>query len=96
MFSEIIHGLIWRTQIDNGIDLNCPEETLLPCSLRIGIIPAGQSCSVYLQFKVETLANQRAALSLNAPHADVKLRTGPLFDWSSSTDAHGQGRRPLL
>ncbi|CAF98379.1 unnamed protein product, partial [Tetraodon nigroviridis] len=43
MFSEIIHGLIWRTQIDNGIDLNCPEETLLPCSLRIGIIPAGST-----------------------------------------------------
>lgn len=42
MFSEIIHGLIWRTQTDNGRNLNSPEETLLPCSLRIGIIPAGQ------------------------------------------------------
>lgn len=89
MFSEIIHGLIWRTQIDNGIDLNCPEETLLPCSLRIGIIPAGQSCSLELQFTGETLkANQRAALPLNAPHTDVKLCAGPSLGWSSSTDTH--------
>uniref|UniRef100_A0A3Q3JXY6 DAGKc domain-containing protein n=1 Tax=Monopterus albus TaxID=43700 RepID=A0A3Q3JXY6_MONAL len=28
MFSEIIHGLIWRTQIDGGVDLNCADETL--------------------------------------------------------------------
>uniref|UniRef100_A0A4W6FGV1 Ceramide kinase n=1 Tax=Lates calcarifer TaxID=8187 RepID=A0A4W6FGV1_LATCA len=43
MFSEIIHGLIWRTQIDGSVDPNCPDETLLPCSLRIGIIPAGST-----------------------------------------------------
>ncbi|XP_017295008.1 ceramide kinase isoform X1 [Kryptolebias marmoratus] len=43
MFSEIIHGLIWRTQINSGIDVNCPDETLTPCSLRIGIIPAGST-----------------------------------------------------
>ncbi|XP_022620275.1 ceramide kinase-like [Seriola dumerili] len=43
MFSEIIHGLIWRTQIDGGVDPNCPDETLLTCSLRIGIIPAGST-----------------------------------------------------
>ncbi|CAN9499022.1 unnamed protein product [Ophioblennius macclurei] len=43
MFSEIIHGLIWRTQVDGGVDANCPEETLSPCSLRIGIIPAGST-----------------------------------------------------
>ncbi|KAM4734218.1 ceramide kinase-like [Anableps anableps] len=43
MFSEIIHGLVWRTQIDNGVDLNCPDEDLSPCSLRIGIIPAGST-----------------------------------------------------
>lgn len=68
MFSEIIHGVIWRTQLDNGIDLNCPEEALLPCSLRIGIIPAGRSSSAYLQFKRETLkANQRAALPPSVP-----------------------------
>lgn len=43
MFSEIIHGLIWRTQIDCGVDPNSPEEALSPCSLRIGIIPAGST-----------------------------------------------------
>ncbi|KAM6937034.1 ceramide kinase-like [Xenentodon cancila] len=43
MFSEIVHGLIWRTQMDSGIDPNCPEETLKPCSLHIGIIPAGST-----------------------------------------------------
>lgn len=41
MFSEIIHGLIWRTQIDGGVDTSSPDKTLLPCSLRVGIIPAG-------------------------------------------------------
>ncbi|XP_071765884.2 ceramide kinase-like isoform X2 [Centroberyx gerrardi] len=43
MFSEIVHGLVWRTQSDGGVDHNCPDETLLPCSLRIGIIPAGST-----------------------------------------------------
>ncbi|XP_014879095.1 ceramide kinase-like isoform X1 [Poecilia latipinna] len=43
MFSEIIHGLVWRTQIDNGVDPNCPDEDLSPCSHRIGIIPAGST-----------------------------------------------------
>ncbi|KAM4618532.1 ceramide kinase-like isoform 1-T1 [Polymixia lowei] len=43
MFSEIVHGLIWRTQSDNGVDQNCPEESLVPCTLRIGIIPAGST-----------------------------------------------------
>lgn len=43
MFSEIIHGLVWRTQVDGGVDPNCPEEALSPCSLRIGIIPAGST-----------------------------------------------------
>ncbi|XP_034444399.1 ceramide kinase-like [Hippoglossus hippoglossus] len=43
MFSEITHGLILRTQIDGGVDPNCADEALLPCSLRIGIIPAGST-----------------------------------------------------
>lgn len=43
MFSEIVHGLISRTQSDSGVDQNCPEETLVPCDIRIGIIPAGES-----------------------------------------------------
>ncbi|KAG7522691.1 ceramide kinase-like [Solea senegalensis] len=43
MFSEVIHGLIWRTQIDGGIDPNGPDQILRPCLLRIGIIPAGST-----------------------------------------------------
>uniref|UniRef100_A0AAQ4RV87 DAGKc domain-containing protein n=1 Tax=Gasterosteus aculeatus aculeatus TaxID=481459 RepID=A0AAQ4RV87_GASAC len=43
MFSEIIHGLIWRTQMDGGVDPDSPDEALLPGSLRIGIIPAGST-----------------------------------------------------
>ncbi|KAM9808264.1 ceramide kinase-like [Neosynchiropus ocellatus] len=43
MFSELVHGLIWRTQMDAGVNLNSPDETLIPCSLRIGIIPAGST-----------------------------------------------------
>lgn len=42
MFSEIMHGLISRTQCDAGVDQNHPDESLIPCSLRIGIIPAGE------------------------------------------------------
>ncbi|KAM6973596.1 ceramide kinase-like [Aplochiton taeniatus] len=43
MFSEVVHGLISRTQRDNAVDQNCPEERLVPCTLRIGIIPAGST-----------------------------------------------------
>ncbi|XP_030638566.1 ceramide kinase [Chanos chanos] len=42
MFSEILHGLISRTQCDSGVDENC-AETLVPSALRIGIIPAGST-----------------------------------------------------
>lgn len=42
MFSEILHGLVTRTQTDNGVDLNQPDADLVPCSLHIGIIPAGE------------------------------------------------------
>ncbi|XP_053270863.1 ceramide kinase [Pleuronectes platessa] len=43
MFSEILHGLVTRTQTDHGVDQNQPEAELVPCSLRIGIIPAGST-----------------------------------------------------
>uniref|UniRef100_A0A3Q2Z9R4 Ceramide kinase n=1 Tax=Hippocampus comes TaxID=109280 RepID=A0A3Q2Z9R4_HIPCM len=43
MFSELVHGLVWRTQKDGGVDVNRPEQTLIACSLRIGIIPAGST-----------------------------------------------------
>ncbi|KAL0968004.1 hypothetical protein UPYG_G00260890 [Umbra pygmaea] len=48
MFSEIVHGLVSRTQTDNGIDQISPEEKLVACTLRIGIIPAGSTdCICY-------------------------------------------------
>lgn len=47
MFSEIVHGLVARTQNDNEVDQNEPEAELVPCSLRIGIIPAGKIRHTY-------------------------------------------------
>uniref|UniRef100_A0A8D0AT19 Ceramide kinase n=1 Tax=Sander lucioperca TaxID=283035 RepID=A0A8D0AT19_SANLU len=43
MFSEILHGLVTRTQTDNRVDQNQPDAELVPCSLHIGIIPAGST-----------------------------------------------------
>lgn len=43
MFSEIVHGLVTRTQEENKVDLNDSEAELAPCALRIGIIPAGST-----------------------------------------------------
>ncbi|XP_042259391.1 ceramide kinase [Thunnus maccoyii] len=43
MFSEILHGLVTRTQTDQGVDQNQSDADLVPCSLRIGIIPAGST-----------------------------------------------------
>ncbi|XP_026224600.1 ceramide kinase family protein [Anabas testudineus] len=48
MFSEILHGLIGRTQQEAGLCENDPTVTLQPCSLHIGIIPAGSTdCVCY-------------------------------------------------
>lgn len=41
MFSEVLHGLVGRTQQEAGLCENDPDVTLQPCSLHIGIIPAG-------------------------------------------------------
>ncbi|KAM3910590.1 ceramide kinase-like [Leptodactylus fuscus] len=43
MFSELLHGLVRRTQIDNGICEELEDAKLSPCNLRIGIIPAGST-----------------------------------------------------
>eukprot|EP00066_Takifugu_rubripes_P009538 XP_003976575.1 PREDICTED: ceramide kinase-like isoform X1 [Takifugu rubripes] len=43
MFSEILHGLIIRTQTDHRVDRDRPDSELVPCSLRVGIIPAGST-----------------------------------------------------
>lgn len=43
MFSEILHGMIGRTQQEAGLCENDPTVTLQPCPLHIGIIPAGST-----------------------------------------------------
>nr|XP_020472641.1 ceramide kinase-like [Monopterus albus] len=48
MFSEILHGLIGRTQQEAGLCENDPAVILQPCPLHIGIIPAGSTdCVCY-------------------------------------------------
>ncbi|XP_030621216.1 ceramide kinase-like [Chanos chanos] len=48
MFSEIVHGLMARTQMEFGVDPNFPNAKLMPCQLRIGVIPAGSTdCICY-------------------------------------------------
>uniref|UniRef100_A0A8D0HP51 Ceramide kinase n=1 Tax=Sphenodon punctatus TaxID=8508 RepID=A0A8D0HP51_SPHPU len=48
MVSEVMHGLIGRTQKDSGIDQNNPKAPLVQCNVRIGIIPAGSTdCICY-------------------------------------------------
>ncbi|XP_006004505.1 ceramide kinase isoform X2 [Latimeria chalumnae] len=48
MFSEIVHGLVGRTQKDCEVDQNTPTARLVPCNIRIGIIPAGSTdCICY-------------------------------------------------
>ncbi|TSL61241.1 Ceramide kinase [Bagarius yarrelli] len=43
MFSELLHGVIARTQQEAGISEHDPSVTLQPCDLHIGIIPAGST-----------------------------------------------------
>ncbi|XP_055482986.1 ceramide kinase isoform X2 [Psammomys obesus] len=45
-FSEVLHGVIGRTQQSAGIDPNHPRAVLVPSTLRIGIIPAGDSLAM--------------------------------------------------
>ncbi|XP_027899563.1 ceramide kinase [Xiphophorus couchianus] len=48
MFSEILHGVIGRTQQEAGLCENDPAVTLQSCPLHIGIIPAGSTdCVCY-------------------------------------------------
>lgn len=42
MFSELLHGVIGRTQQEAGISEHDPTVMLQPCDLHIGIIPAGE------------------------------------------------------
>ncbi|KAL4646129.1 ceramide kinase-like [Arapaima gigas] len=43
MFSELLHGVIGRTQQEAGLSEHDPTVTLQPCDLHIGIIPAGST-----------------------------------------------------
>ncbi|KAG9340286.1 hypothetical protein JZ751_021733 [Albula glossodonta] len=43
MFSELLHGVIGRTQQEAGLSEHDPTVTLQPCNLHIGIIPAGST-----------------------------------------------------
>ncbi|KAM4018980.1 ceramide kinase-like isoform 2-T2 [Anomaloglossus baeobatrachus] len=43
MFSELLHGLVRRTQSDSGVCEDKEDAKLTPCNLRIGIIPAGST-----------------------------------------------------
>ncbi|XP_059383933.1 ceramide kinase family protein isoform X1 [Carassius carassius] len=43
MFSELLHGVIGRTQQEAGISEHDPTAMLRPCDLHIGIIPAGST-----------------------------------------------------
>lgn len=47
MFSEILHGLIGRTQQEAGLCENDPTVALQPCPLHIGIIPAGKDSAIH-------------------------------------------------
>ncbi|XP_069766072.1 ceramide kinase isoform X2 [Narcine bancroftii] len=48
MFSEIMHGVIGWTQKNACVNQNHPNDELVPCNLRIGIIPAGSTdCICY-------------------------------------------------
>ncbi|XP_072097414.1 ceramide kinase [Mobula birostris] len=48
MFSEVMHGVIGRTQKNACINQNHPNAELVPCDLRIGIIPSGSTdCICY-------------------------------------------------
>ncbi|XP_016351382.1 ceramide kinase-like [Sinocyclocheilus anshuiensis] len=43
MFSELLHGVIGRTQQEAGVSEHDPTVMLQPCDLHIGIIPAGST-----------------------------------------------------
>lgn len=42
MFSELLHGVIGRTQQEAGVSEHDPTVMLQPCDLHIGVIPAGE------------------------------------------------------
>ena len=47
MFSELLHGVIGRTQQEAGLSEHDSSGVLQSCDLHIGIIPAGQAISLF-------------------------------------------------
>lgn len=64
MFSEILHGVIGRTQQEAGLCENDPAVTLQPCPLHIGIIPAGNCWNVFIKSVCGTDVNPKSSFLL--------------------------------
>ncbi|XP_076441526.1 ceramide kinase-like protein [Babylonia areolata] len=41
LYVEVLHGLVLRRQEEEGVDFNDPDATLVPPSVRLGVIPGG-------------------------------------------------------
>lgn len=63
MYSEVMNGLVLRTQKDAGVDHNTPEARMQPCDIPIGIIPAG-SGDVLCMFLYGTRDPETCALHI--------------------------------
>lgn len=46
MFSEILNGILMRTQSENSIDYECSDSLLAKPQIKLGIIPAGSTDAV--------------------------------------------------
>lgn len=85
MFSEIMHGLVSRTQQEAGVNENSMEESLMPCGLRIGIIPAGSSTAVFLK-------PGTGASSQHMPlHTPIQFMSTLLTSWWAESGALDKG-----
>lgn len=63
MYSEVMNGLVLRTQKDAGVDHNTPDARIKPCDIPIGIIPAG-SGDVLCMFLYGTRDPETCALHI--------------------------------
>ena len=50
LYMEILHGLTLRKQEEEGVDFNDPDATLIPPTVRVGIVPAGRACFSWCLF----------------------------------------------
>lgn len=74
MFSEIVHGLVTRVQTDNGVDQNQPDAELVPCSLRIGIIPAGKTLICFTCFRIIVIIRKNKIKDeINTDHNNISI-----------------------